>query len=231
MPQVVASAAGDDPVVVITMPPQQKQQPPATQVRMMDVAELRKSEKSALNDIVHRMSIKKENFEIMHEIGQGGQGVVFRAKHRRGKRAGKFCAIKKIPINADIKMVELSGKKIPCEMLFHKLAATNNEGVAEVYKWFVDDGCFNMVMELPDNSMDLFKYLNKKKLLNDSEAKYIFKQIATITSKCHDNRVVHRDLKLENVLINQRNKEVKLIDFGSATFVPVSDFSNFCHQI
>jgi serine/threonine protein kinase len=54
--------------------------------------------------------------------------------------------------------------------------------------------------------------------LSEGEVKDIFRQIVEVVVHCHKNGVAHRDLKLENVLINRR-REIALIDFGFSTFM------------
>ena len=52
----------------------------------------------------------------------------------------------------------------------------------------------------------------------EAEAAYIFKQIVSAVAYMHAVNVVHRDLKLDNILINEQGgHEIKLIDFGFAT--------------
>jgi serine/threonine protein kinase len=46
----------------------------------------------------------------------------------------------------------------------------------------------------------------------------IFYEIIISIAVCHDQKICHRDLKLENVLINDQNK-IKIIDFGAASVV------------
>ena len=52
-----------------------------------------------------------------------------------------------------------------------------------------------------------------KKRLSEREARHIFKQIVTAVHYCHVNHIVHRDIKVENILLDS-NWRVKLADFG-----------------
>jgi len=65
---------------------------------------------------------------------------------------------------------------------------------------------------------DLITYLEDRNFwpLEDKHAKNIFKQLANALSFCHSKGIGHRDVKLENILIN-KNGQVKLIDFGLCT--------------
>ena len=58
--------------------------------------------------------------------------------------------------------------------------------------------------------------LRKFKVFDEPTAKGYFKQIASAISHCHSQNVCHRDLKLENILVDDQGK-VKIIDFGFST--------------
>ena len=76
----------------------------------------------------------------------------------------------------------------------------------------------------------LFDYINSnaERKLNEQEAKRIFTQIVTAVQYCHKNNVVHRDLKLDNILLDD-NKDVKVIDFGFSVVVnTVCKLNLFC---
>ncbi len=62
------------------------------------------------------------------------------------------------------------------------------------------------------------KSRGNQRRLDESEARNIFRQIAGAVNYCHENDVVHRDIKLENILISEEY-DIKLIDFGFSIFV------------
>lgn len=68
-------------------------------------------------------------------------------------------------------------------------------------------------------SMDLFECIERHNKIPEYLARAIFHQIASAVSYLHSKGVVHRDLKDENIVINQ-NYKVKLIDFGAAAVEP-----------
>lgn len=59
---------------------------------------------------------------------------------------------------------------------------------------------------------ELYDYLNERKRIPESEARGIFRQIVSAVHFLHKNRIVHRDLKLENILIDH-NGDIKVMTF------------------
>lgn len=74
----------------------------------------------------------------------------------------------------------------------------------ESYIWIVTELCCGG---------ELFDYLAEKGRLSEHESSIIFGQLALAVAYLHDKGIVHRDLKLENVLLDERCR-VKLGDFG-----------------
>jgi len=66
------------------------------------------------------------------------------------------------------------------------------------------------------NVTDLFDYISVKKHLSEETSKIIFKQLITIILHCKTKKILHNDIKDENILINPNNLEITLIDFGAA---------------
>lgn len=85
-------------------------------------------------------------------------------------------------------------------------------------------------MEFP-TSTPLNTHIRSKvnRKLPEEEAKSIFYQLIDAIKYCHRKQVVHRDVKLENVLYDSASNKVKLIDFGfSIALAPGSKLNIFC---
>ncbi len=62
---------------------------------------------------------------------------------------------------------------------------------------------------------DLKKFLEIN-TLNEDQVKHIIYQLLLALDYCHSNRVIHRDLKPQNILIDREKQNIKLADFGLA---------------
>nr|XP_045012977.1 sperm motility kinase 2B-like [Jaculus jaculus] len=83
-----------------------------------------------------------------------------------------------------------------------------------------------LVMELCHR--DLMEDIYWNGCLQEDEARWIFRQILDAISYCHSHRIVHQDIKPDNIMVDERGK-VTVIDFGLATrFLPGQMLTRYC---
>ena len=75
--------------------------------------------------------------------------------------------------------------------------------------------------------MDLFEFIEKTNGVPEPLGAYIFKQIADAVDYLHVNGILHRDIKDENVVLDD-HFHTKLIDFGSAAYLTGKPYAAFC---
>jgi serine/threonine protein kinase len=82
-------------------------------------------------------------------------------------------------------------------------------------------------MELVDG-VSLLSYLKSKtnRRLEENECRQIFSQIVSAVSHCHSKNICHRDIKLENIIVDEWHN-IKLIDFGFGTVTVENKLQNF----
>ena len=85
--------------------------------------------------------------------------------------------------------------------------------------YFEDHDNFYIVMERPEKYIDLFDYISGKRAMSERSARFLFRQIVEAVQYCTSVGVLHRDVKDENILIDLKTSQIKLIDFGSGTFL------------
>jgi serine/threonine protein kinase len=96
------------------------------------------------------------------------------------------------------------------------LSLQNLPGVIQLYETFEDSNCVYFILE--HKSCDLFTFIRQNAPLPEPTVRGIFQQLLDAVALCHSKNVCHRDLKIENVLIDETTLEIALCDFGFATF-------------
>ncbi len=107
------------------------------------------------------------------------------------------------------------------------MSSVHHPNIIHIYEVFENKEKMVLVMEIAAGG-ELYDYLSDRKSLDDAEARRIFRQIAKATFYCHKNNICHRDLKLENILLDE-NGSAKIADFGlSNVYDGKTLLSTFC---
>lgn len=89
-----------------------------------------------------------------------------------------------------------------------------HKNIIDLYHAFVEGKDLIMIMELAEGG-ELLQYVSERGQLKEADARKILLQIVDAICCCHMQGIVHRDLKLENVLFKDTEDQyVKVIDFG-----------------
>ena len=110
---------------------------------------------------------------------------------------------------------DFSKKKVFQEVYILKKIRHSN--IIRLLEVFESPKHFLMVMEYVGGG-DLLQYVKERKRLEEKEAKFIFKQIVYGLAHCHCRSVLHRDIKLDNILMDKEGG-VKVCDFGVSRLV------------
>ncbi|CAM4607118.1 unnamed protein product [Leuciscus chuanchicus] len=100
--------------------------------------------------------------------------------------------------------------------------------IIQLLDWVEEPEQYIMILELPKPCEDLLEYYNHLEgEIEESLASVIMKQATLAAQTCCQRGVLHRDIKLENLLINLDTLEVKLIDFGCGEILTKEEYTSF----
>ncbi|KAF6773710.1 hypothetical protein AHF37_06092 [Paragonimus kellicotti] len=136
-------------------------------------------------------------YKLIRTLGRGNFAKVKLAEH---VSTGQQVAVK-------LTKVEPRGQDY--EML-------NHPNIVRLYEVIESDRHVYLVMEYAPNG-EVFDYLVTNGRMKEKEARARFRQLVSAVEYCHCKKIVHRDLKAENLLLD-KDYNVKLADFGFSNF-------------
>lgn len=170
------------------------------------------------NDVVY-LAPKGEDFdyssvladyERKEVLGEGGFGKVYLATNREtGENVAiKFMDISHYLTHAD-QIEEIYREADALQKLHHN-------HIIHLHKAFLQKKEVILIMEYAGGG-ELADRLDQKGTFTEMYARFIFNQICSAISYCHNRGLIHRDLKLENVLFKEKGSmTIKIVDFGIA---------------
>ncbi len=149
------------------------------------------------------------NLEILECLGQGGMGVVYKA---RQKQLDRFIALKVMKANAakDPAFAERFTREA------RALAKLSHPNIVSVFDFGQAEGSFYLIMEYMDGAN--LRQVIRSKSMQPKEALQVVPKICEALQYAHDQGIVHRDIKPENILLDKQGR-VKIADFGLAKLV------------
>ena len=149
-------------------------------------------------------------YEIIKEIGRGGMGVVYSA---RDIRIDRTVAVKELLINPSL-------EKAAAEIIarFHREAQTagslQHPNIVTIHDFGEDSGHHYIAMEFIEGK-NLKEYMDEGREFTSDQLLDIVIQTCEGLQHAHDRKVIHRDIKPDNISITSKG-DVKITDFGIA---------------
>lgn len=146
-------------------------------------------------------------YEILNRIGSGGMSVVYKAKDQKLNR-NVAVKVLKTEYSEDKKFIRKFREEAQAA------ACLAHPNIVNVYDVGEENGIYYIVMELVEG-ITLKNYIERKGKLTIREASSIAIQVSMGLEVAHNNGIVHRDIKPQNIMISKEGK-VKVMDFGIA---------------
>jgi len=149
------------------------------------------------------------DYELLEQIGRGGQGVVFRA---RQKSLNRIVALKVIGLGHWATEAHLKRFRLEAEAA----ASLEHPGIVPIHEVGERDGsCYFSMKFVEGGQLD---EVVRRKPMSIRQAAELIGKVARIVHYAHEHRILHRDIKPGNILLDAK-REPHLTDFGLARLV------------
>lgn len=155
-----------------------------------------------------RTKLKLDSFHIIVQVGQGGYGEVYLARHKLSK---EVVALKKMKKKTLLKMDEIRHVLTERDIL---TATSKSDWLVKLLYAFQDPAHIYLAMEFVPGG-DVRTLLNNSGVLKEEHARFYSAEMFIAVDALHKLGYIHRDLKPENFLIDSTG-HIKLTDFGLA---------------
>jgi serine/threonine protein kinase len=159
-----------------------------------------------------------EDYELLTELGRGSFSVVMKATDRRSQT---FVAVKLVDKNS--KGAEQCLKEVS---LMRRLS---HESILQVLKVYDTPDQVAIILEYV-NGGTLFEYIMTYKRASEEDTRVLMTKLLGGLEYCHSKLCVHRDLKLENILLAHQDdlSSIKIADFGLAADLEIEQLGKRC---
>ena len=134
---------------------------------------------------------------------------------------------KELDVIRALKTIKKSKYKTPAELKSIRneiqiMKVVDHPNIVKLFEFFEDDENLYIITEYCAGGQ-LFEAMLKKKTFSENEAAYIMMQLLSAINHCHQRKIVHRDVKPENLLVDRMELEkgkynIKIIDFGISCY-------------
>ncbi|KAG3188071.1 hypothetical protein PC128_g12351 [Phytophthora cactorum] len=158
---------------------------------------------------MHHKTPATDVYRSLGELGRGAFGVVEKVEHLKTHRQYAMKTVR----------FESGSKRHEFEKEMGILRVLHHPNIVRMLETFEDDHHFYIIMELSSGGTLLDRVKARNKEFPEDEAKGIIRNLASVIQYLHSRNICHRDLKLENILVETLDNggRIKLCDFGAST--------------
>ncbi|MCP2726976.1 protein kinase domain-containing protein [Limnofasciculus baicalensis] len=159
-------------------------------------------------------TLLNNRYRVLQTLAAGGFGYTFLAEDTY-MPSGRRCAIKQLkPISNNPQVDKLVQERFQREAAVLEALGEGNNQIPQLYAYFSEGGEFYLVQEWIEGDT-LTNKVQKEGMLSESQVTAILLSLLPVLDYVHNYRIVHRDIKPDNIIIRKRDGLPVLIDFGA----------------
>ncbi len=159
-------------------------------------------------------TLLNNRYKVLSILGGGGFGETFLAEDTQ-MPSGKRCVIKQLkPISNNSQMYELVQQRFQQEAAILEELGDRCDQIPRLYAYFSENGQFYLVQEYIQGQT-LTQKVQQYGLMTENAVKEILLNLLPVLDFIHSQRMVHRDIKPDNIILRNSDSKPVLIDFGA----------------
>lgn len=162
----------------------------------------------------NKLNILENRYKVIRVLGSGGFGDTFLAEDTH-LPSGRHCVVKQLkPQTNDPQVYQIVKDRFQREAVMLEDLGQRSNQIPSLYAYFESGGQFYLVQELIEG-ITLGKMVQEQGTLSDSAVRGILTGILPVLEYVHSQRIVHRDIKPDNIIMRNADNQPVLIDFGA----------------
>ena len=160
------------------------------------------------------LTLLNNRYQIIRSLGHGGFGETFLAEDTQ-MPSNRKCVIKQLKPTLEIPEVyQMVQDRFQREAAILEQLGEENNQIPRLYAYFGEDEKFYLVQEWVEGET-LKQKVEKSGVMAESAVKEILVNILPVLDYVHSQKIVHRDIKPDNIILRDRDSKPVLIDFGA----------------
>ncbi|MBW4575908.1 MAG: YARHG domain-containing protein [Aphanothece sp. CMT-3BRIN-NPC111] len=160
------------------------------------------------------LTLLNNRYRILQELGSGGFGDTFLAEDTH-MPSGRRCVIKQLkPVTSNPLIYQVVQERFGREAAILEELGEGSTQIPKLYAYFSENGQFYLVQEWIEG-VTLKSKMQQKGALSENMVREILESLLPVLDYVHSKRMVHRDIKPDNIILRQRDGKPVLIDFGA----------------
>jgi serine/threonine-protein kinase len=156
----------------------------------------------------------QNRYRVVQKLGEGGFGKTFLAEDTHLPSLRK-CVIKQLkPISDNPTIYQLIQERFKQEAVILENLGAENAQIPSLFAFFEEDNQFYLVQEYVEGT-NLADLIKQKGVLSESEVREFLLKILPVLDFIHGQKIIHRDIKPDNLILRAQDKLPVLIDFGA----------------
>ncbi|BAY21347.1 serine/threonine kinase [Calothrix sp. NIES-2100] len=159
-------------------------------------------------------TLLNNRYQVIQTLGGGGFGETFLAEDTQ-MPSKRRCVIKQLkPIQNNPQIYQLVQERFQREAAILEDLGGATDQIPSLYAYFQSEGQFYVVQELIEGQT-LTAKMQQQGLFSESAVREILVNLLPVLEYIHTKRIIHRDIKPDNIILRDRDQKPVLIDFGA----------------